>query len=215
MFTGIIETTGRIISLKQAGANLKIGIESPISKELKIGQSVAHNGVCLTVEGLIPSPSPKEKGAKAYVVTAVKETLSKTNLGSLKKGDAVNLERSLKIGDRLDGHFVQGHVDTTATCVAIKKEKGSRLFKFQVSSPKPQASSLIIKKGSICINGISLTVVSLSFVPRPPSLVFSVAIIPHTFKHTNFSSLKKGDAVNIEFDMLGKHIEKILAARSN
>lgn len=205
MFTGIIETTGKVISLKKNKSNLEIGIETSIAKELKIGQSVAYNGVCLTVEKISSSK-------KNYSVTAIKETLSKTNLGSLKKGNIVNLERSLKIGDRLDGHFVHGHVDCTAEVKSIKQEKGSWIFKFQVSSSGmpaaggSQVPSLIIAKGSICINGVSLTVVETS------QNNFSVGIIPHTFSHTNFSSLKKGDAVNIEFDILGKHIHKILSA---
>jgi riboflavin synthase len=201
MFTGIIETTGKVISLDKKGSNLKIGIESSIAKELKIGQSVAHNGVCLTVES---------KTKNQYFVTAVKETLAKTNLGQLKKGSVTNLERSLKVGDRLDGHFVQGHVDTTATCSEIKKEKGSTIFKFKVQSSKVQ--EFIIDKGSVCVNGVSLTVVktvNIEHRTRNPKLEFSVAIIPHTFKHTNFSSLKKGDVVNIEFDVLGKYIQKI------
>ena len=196
MFTGIVESTGKVISLEKKGSNLKIEIESSIAKPLKIGQSVAHNGVCLTVES---------KDKKKYTVTAVRETLTKTNLGSLKKESTVNLERSLKIGDRLDGHFVQGHVDCTAEVIAITKEKGSWIFKFQVPSPKSQVPSLVAVKGSICINGVSLTVVETE------GSKFSVAIIPHTFKHTNFSTMKKGDAVNIEFDILGKHINRILS----
>jgi riboflavin synthase len=205
MFTGIIETIGKVISLKKAKTNLKIGIESSFAKELKIGQSIAHNGVCLTVES---------KDKKQYSVTAVKETLGKTNLGLLKKGSLVNLERSLKIGDRLDGHFVQGHVDRTATCKEIKKEKGSWVFEFKIQGSKFKVQNLIIEKGSICINGVSLTVVD-----HQPSTIkhqpfFSVAIIPHTFKHTNFSALKKGDVVNIEFDVLGKHIQKIISSRN-
>ena len=202
MFTGIIESIGKVLSLKKEKENLRIEVESSISKELKIGQSIAHNGVCLTVES-------KQKGK--YTVTAVKETLSKTNLRLLRKGSFVNLERSLKIGDRLDGHFVQGHVDTTAICKEIKKEKGSWLFKFGVRSSKSGEEELIINKGSICINGVSLTVVKVS-EPRTSDykLYFSVAIIPHTFKHTNFSLLKKGDLVNIEFDVLGKYIQKII-----
>lgn len=207
MFTGIIESTGKVISLGKKKSNLEIGIECSFAKELKEGQSVAHNGVCLTVERLIPSPSPKEKGVRSYVVTAVKETLSKTNLGKLIVGDKVNLERSLKVGDRLDGHFVQGHVDTTAICKSIKKQNGSFLFKFTTSRQSPVASRLVIEKGSICINGVSLTVVDLK------KNIFSVAIIPHTFKHTNFCFLKKADEVNIEFDILGKHINKIISSR--
>ena len=190
MFTGIIETTGKVISLKKEKSNLEIGIESSISKELKIGQSVAHNGVCLTVERFSPVK-------KFYFVTAVKETLDKSNIGLLKKGSTVNLERSLKIGDRLDGHFVQGHVDCTAVCSEIKKQNGSFLFEFRI-----QNSNLLIEKGSVCINGVSLTVVEVK------KTIFSVAIIPHTFKHTNFGTLKKGDLVNIEFDVLGKYIQK-------
>lgn len=197
MFTGIIETTGKVISLEKEKSNLQIGMATSIAKELKIGQSVAHNGVCLTIEKIFPSK-------KIYFVTSVQETLDKTNLGSLKKGSVVNLERSLKIGDRLDGHFVQGHVDCTAEVTAIKKENGSWLFEFKVKSQKSKAKSLIIEKGSICVNGVSLTVVEVK------RTIFSVAIIPHTFQRTNFSSLKKGDAVNIEFDILGKHINKIL-----
>jgi riboflavin synthase len=195
MFTGIIETTGKVNSLDKKGSNLRIGIQSPFTKELAIGQSVAHNGVCLTVES---------KNKQCYFVTAIKETLVKTNLGLLKKGTSVNLERCLKVGDRLDGHFVQGHVDCTARIKSILKEKGSSIFEFEISGPKSfgQISSLVIEKGSICINGVSLTVVEVS----PAEGAFSVAIIPHTFKHTNFNALKKGDSVNIEFDILGKYI---------
>lgn len=204
MFTGIIETTGKVISVDKEKGNLRFGIKCPFAKELKIGQSVSHNGVCLTVE----SKGQGTGGMGQYTVTAVKETLQKTNLGALKKGGNVNLERSLKIGDRLDGHFVQGHVDTTAICEGVKKEKGSHIFKFKVSSRKSYVSNLVINKGSICINGVSLTVVETN------GASFSVAIIPHTFEHTNFNAIKKGDAVNIEFDILGKHIEKILSVRS-
>jgi len=209
MFTGIIETTGKVISLKKEKTNLKLEIAVPFAKELKVGQSFAHNGVCLTVERLIPNPSPKEKGDGAYIVTAVKETLGKTNLGELKKGSVVNLERSLKIGDRLDGHFVQGHVDTTAICREIKKENGSWAFKFEIRDPKSEEKNLVINKGSICINGVSLTITGVAnsrLNTHYSILEFSVAIIPHTFKHTNFNSLKKNDLVNIEFDVLGKYI---------
>lgn len=200
MFTGIVETTGKIISLEKKGTNLRMSIASSITKELKIGQSVSHNGVCLTVE----SGGQGAGGKGQYTVTAVKETLQKTNFGSLKKGDSVNLERSLKIGDRLDGHFVQGHVDTTAICEEIKKEKGSWKFKFKVQSLKPETNRLLIEKGSVCINGVSLTLID---VQRSS---FSVAIIPHTFNSTNFNSLQKGGIVNIEFDVLGKYIQKII-----
>jgi len=237
MFTGIVESTGKIISLKKTKSNLSIEIECSFADELKKGQSVAHNGVCLTVES-IKEQRTRDRGR--YRVTAVKETLSKTNLGKLKVGNKINLERSLKVGDRLDGHFVQGHVDSTAQVKSIKKEKGSWMFKFQISPHKVtefpqndgvrnfvrtvfservladhrtnfkfQISNLIIEKGSVCINGVSLTIVDVK------KNIFSVAIIPHTFKHTNFSSLKKNDTINIEFDILGKHIQKIISARSH
>ena len=221
MFTGIIEALGKVISVKKEKGNVSFTIESDFTNELKEGQSVAHNGVCLTIEGIVRRG---RRGEGRYKVTAIKETLSKTNLGKLKAGDQVNLERSLKVGDRLDGHFVQGHVDTTAKVKTIKKEKGSWLFKFQVSSrwlsglkSHPDGyrdSSLIITKGSICINGVSLTVVAVEPATRnkKPVTEFSVAIIPHTFSHTNFSFLKKGDIVNIEFDILGKHIQKIISS---
>jgi|ERR1035437_682303 riboflavin synthase len=201
MFTGIIETTGKVISLRKEKSNLIIGIESSFAKELKIGQSVAHNGVCLTVES--KGQGTKDKGQ--YFVTAVKETLHKSNLGLLKKGSIVNLERSLEIGDRLDGHFVQGHVDTTATCKEVKKQNGSFLFEFRIQNSEFRIKNLIINKGSICINGVSLTVVDVM------KNIFSVAIIPHTFKHTNFRTMKKGSGANIEFDVLGKYIQKIIS----
>jgi riboflavin synthase len=198
MFTGIIESLGKIISVKKEKGNVMFTIECDFANELKEGQSVAHNGVCLTVTS--PLSRGRGEGGEAYTVTAVKETLSKTNLGKLKTGDKVNLERSLKVGDRLDGHFVQGHVDCTAEVKSITKEKGSHLFEFSIRHPSSR--HLIIEKGSVCVNGVSLTVVEAK------KSNFSVAIIPHTFTHTNFSSLKKGDEVNIEFDILGKYIMK-------
>jgi riboflavin synthase len=206
MFTGIIETTGKVLSIEKDKTNLRFGIGSSFAKELSIGQSIAHNGVCLTVEKI----APKEK---MYFVTAVKETLTRSNLGLLKKGSLVNLERCLKINDRLDGHFVQGHVDCTAMVNSIKKEKGSWLFNFQIKGQKSKVNSLVIEKGSICINGVSLTVVSPKLLTPTSELAFSVAIIPHTFTHTNFSAMKKGDKVNIEFDILGKYIQKIISDR--
>lgn len=197
MFTGIIETTGKVIAIGKEKSNLKIGIESSIAEELKIGQSIAHNGVCLTVEQISPS-----KGI--YFVTAVKETLIKSNLGLLKKGSFVNLERAMKVGDRLDGHFVQGHVDTTAICNEVQKLNGSWIFTFSVESKNMQVNSLMIEKGSICINGVSLTLFDVK------KNRFSVTIIPHTFKHTNFSTIRKNNLVNIEFDVLGKYIQNII-----
>ena len=150
MFTGIIETTGKIIAIQKKGSNLTLGIESILAKDLKAGQSVSHNGVCLTVES---------EGKEKYTVTAVKETLTRTNIGLLKKGSIVNLERSLKVGDRLDGHFVQGHVDCTAEVIAITKEKGSWSFKFKGKRQRAKVDSLIIEIGSLCVNGVSLTFV--------------------------------------------------------
>jgi riboflavin synthase len=209
MFTGIIESIGKVASLQKEKGNLRIEIESLFSAQLKIGQSVAHNGVCLTVSAPPTLRSPGSRSGSYYVI-AVKETLSKTNLGLLKRGSTVNLERALMIGDRLDGHFVQGHVDTTAVCKKRKKEKGSWLFTFQLDREKPEARKLIVNKGSICINGVSLTVMEIfELQTSGRGFSFSVAIIPHTFKHTNFNKLKKGDRVNIEFDILGKYIQTI------
>lgn len=195
MFSGIVEALGKIVSLKKEGSNLHITIEAPFTNELKIDQSVAHNGACLTVV---------KKDKKNYTVTAIKETLDRTNIGFLKTGSLVNLERSLKLGDRIDGHIVQGHVDTTAICKNIKKEGGSWLITFK---HKKSPHFITVEKGSVCINGVSLTVVSST------ADIFSVAIIPYTFQHTNFQTLKVGDIVNIEFDILGKYIAKQLATQ--
>lgn len=187
MFTGIIETMGQVVSTRREGANLELWVSSSLTPELKIDQSVAHNGICLTVVEL------KED---RYRVTAVAETLSKTTIAAWKEQDKVNLERALKIGDRLDGHFVQGHVDTTGLCTAAKQLDGSRLFQF--SFPE-EFAALIIEKGSVCINGVSLTAFD---VKRNE---FTVTIIPYTYEHTNFKQLKEGDSINLEFDVLGKY----------
>lgn len=195
MFTGIIETLGKVISLKRENNNLHLTVSSDISTELKIDQSLAHNGVCLTVIEL-------NESKKAHTVTAVQETLAKTNLQSLKVGDFINLERSLKLSDRLDGHIVQGHVDTTATCKKVEEENGSWKFTFTYSE---KAAHITVEKGSVCINGISLTVVDSK------ENEFSVAIIPYTYEHTNFKTIEVGDNVNVEFDILGKYIAKINA----
>ncbi|MEO6882436.1 MAG: riboflavin synthase [Bacteroidia bacterium] len=195
MFSGIIESTGTITALKKEKNNLQITVSAPFISELKIDQSIAHNGVCLTVV--------KIKNTE-YTVTAIEETLQKTNLNTLKKDDFINLERCLKVGDRLDGHIVQGHVDQTAICVEKKILKGSYLFRFQYSDFK---KALTVEKGSICVNGVSLTVV------ESLKKYFSVAIIPYTFQHTNFKTLKKGDIVNIEFDILGKYIAQMYALK--
>lgn len=188
MFTGIVEATGLISHMQPSGSNKDFWIEAPFTNELKVDQSVAHNGVCLTVVEL--------EGPR-YRVTAVAETLQKTALDSWQIGDALNLERSLLVGDRLDGHFVQGHVDGTGRCESVQDLGGSWLYRFRFD---PAFARLIIEKGSICINGVSLTV----FEVGPDS--FTVTIIPYTYEHTTFRSLKTGDTVNLEFDVLGKYL---------
>ena len=196
MFTGIIEALGVVTNLKQEQGNLIITIKSEIANELKIDQSVAHNGICLTVTDI---------NDNEYNITAIKETLSKTNLKAIKIGDQVNLERAMKLGDRLDGHIVQGHVDQVGICKSVIKEDGSWTFKFEYDSDK---NNITIEKGSITINGVSLTVINSGFN------TFCVAIIPYTFEHTNFNAIEVGDLVNLEFDVLGKYIQKLLEARS-
>ena len=191
MFTGIIESIGIIKAINYDRSNINFSISSSLSNELKIDQSVSHNGVCLTVVR-------KEEGA--YTVTAIKETLEKTNLGKLKLGDKVNLERCLKVGDRLDGHFVQGHVDQTAICTYVGNENGSWTFTFKYEDKN---NNITIEKGSITINGVSLTVVNSK------KSEFSVAIIPYTFENTNFNSFSVGTLVNLEFDVFGKYVTKL------
>lgn len=191
MFTGIIETLGTVKSLKNDQENLHITIESTITNELKIDQSVAHNGVCLTVVAIENS---------LYTVTAISETLKKTNLSDLKIGDKVNIERAMKLGDRLDGHIVQGHVDQTAHCVAVHETNGSWSYQFEYDY---NSGNITIEKGSITVNGVSLTVVD----SRKNG--FSVAIIPYTYEHTNFNTFKVGTKVNLEFDVIGKYVAKL------
>ena len=191
MFTGIIETLGRVASIEKEKNNLNITIESSFTNELKIDQSVAHNGICLTVVGISDSK---------YVVTAVQETADKTNIGDWKIDDIVNLERGMKLGDRLDGHIVQGHVDQNAVCTDIKDAGGSTYFTFKYDS---SIGNLTIEKGSITVNGVSLTVVN----SREDE--FSVAIIPYTIEHTNFQNLKIGVKVNLEFDVIGKYVARL------
>lgn len=193
MFTGIVETQGVIKKVIEKGSNKTFWIKSPLSSKLKPDQSVAHDGACLTVE---------EVKASRYRVTAIGETLSKTTLGDWQEDSVINLERCLKINDRLDGHFVQGHVDTTAACIDKKEKDGSWEFRFQFPV---EFTSLIIEKGSITVNGISLTVFNVN------ENTFNVAIIPYTIEHTNMSLLKPGQKVNIEFDMLGKYINRKLS----
>lgn len=191
MFTGIIEATGKIVDRREDGGNVHFSVSAPFLPELKIDQSISHNGICLTVTSV---------KASYYTVTAITETLRVTNLGKLATGNLVNLERCMKIGDRLDGHIVQGHVDTTAECISVKEENGSWLFRFRYN----EKSGLTVSKGSVCVNGVSLTVVD----PAPGE--FSVAIIPYTFDHTNFSCLKPGNLVNIEFDIVGKYVAALV-----
>lgn len=191
MFTGIIEEVGKVIDLKREDENLHITVEANFSSELKIDQSVAHNGVCLTVVDL------KEN---LFTVTAIKETLAKTNLGELKVSNPINLERGMILGERLDGHLVQGHVDQTAICIGIEEQNGSHLFTFEYES---KLKNVTIEKGSITVNGVSLTVVN-SQINK-----FSVAIIPYTLEHTTFRNLQVNDKVNLEFDVIGKYVKRL------
>ncbi|MFC4816114.1 riboflavin synthase [Flavobacterium sp. GCM10023249] len=191
MFTGIIETLGTIQSLQKEGENIHVTVQSSITEELKIDQSVAHNGVCLTVVNI-----ENDK----YTVTAIKETIEKTNLGDWNVGDKVNLERAMKLGDRLDGHIVQGHVDQTAVCKHIEEANGSWYFTFEYDK---SLNNITIEKGSITVNGTSLTVVNSKLNE------FSVAIIPYTYEHTNFNSFKVGTKVNLEFDVIGKYVKRL------
>lgn len=197
MFTGIIETLGKIISIERQEDNVDFFIESTITNELKIDQSVSHNGVCLTVVAI---------NNLIYKVTAIAETIRKTNLGDWKVGDYVNLERAMKLGDRLDGHIVQGHVDQIGKCVDVIDENGSWFFTFEYDKNQ---NNLTIEKGSITVNGVSLTVVNSG------TNTFSVAIIPYTYEHTNFKNLCKNDLVNLEFDVVGKYIRKMVEVNLN
>lgn len=202
MFTGIVETIGEVIALEKKGANLNFQVRSKISHELKIDQSVSHNGVCLTVI--------KTEG-DTHMVTAIGETLQKTNLARLKINDLINLERSLTMNGRLDGHLVQGHVDQTAVCKNTEDQNGSRLFVFEYEAVK---NNITVEKGSISINGVSLTVVnSPQKDGQDQKNYISVAIIPYTFENTTFKFLKPGDFVNLEFDIIGKYVAKIMEER--
>jgi riboflavin synthase len=192
MFTGIIETLGKISSLIHDQGNLHITVESTISSELKIDQSVAHNGVCLTVIALTDGK---------HTVTAIEETLNKTSLGHLKQGDLVNLERCMQMNARLDGHIVQGHVDQTAVCIGFKELDGSWEYTFEYDATN---GNVTVEKGSICVNGISLTVVNSK------ANSFSVAIIPYTFEHTNLQNVREGSTVNLEFDIIGKYVARLM-----
>ncbi len=194
MFTGIIEAAGTISDIQREGSNIHFTVASTISEQLKIDQSLAHDGVCLTVVAL---------GQGTHTVTAIKETLDRTRLGAWAVGKQVNLERAMQAGARLDGHIVQGHVDTVGECLAVSEVDGSWYYTFRYAL---QPDRLLVDKGSVCINGVSLTVVS------PVEDTFQVAIIPYTYEHTNFKELQPGDIVNLEFDIIGKYIAKHLAA---
>ena len=192
MFTGIVEEIGEVVRLERENANLHLYIRSSFANELKIDQSVAHNGVCLTVVAI---------EGDTYKVTAIAETLAKTHLGSLKVGDAVNLERGMLLNTRLDGHIVQGHIDQTATCVRIQEDAGSTRFSFEYDA---SSGNVVIEKGSITVNGVSLTVVDAAMDG------FGVAVIPYTLAHTNLHLLKVGSVVNVEFDVIGKYVARLL-----
>ena len=188
MFTGIIEKIGKVVKITPNAKNIHFFIESELASELKIDQSVAHNGVCLTVVSI---------ENQVYEVVAIDETLQKTNLSTWKVGDSINLERAMKLGDRLDGHIVQGHVDQTAVCKSVEEVQGSQIFTFHYDASR---GNITIEKGSITVNGVSLTVVNSQ------KGVFSVAVIPYTFEHTNFQFIKENSLVNLEFDVIGKYI---------
>lgn len=197
MFTGIIKSLGKVQTIRKEGTNLHFTITSDISRDLKIDESISHNGVCLTVVS---------QEGDSHTVTAIQETLEKTNLGTWKVGDKINLEQAMAFGGRLDGHIVQGHVDITAICEKIEEKDGSWHFTFAYQAT-PEL--VLVDKGSICINGVSLTVVN------PSDTQFSVAIIPYTYEHTNFHCLEVGEYVNLEFDVLGKYIAKYMSAYMN
>ena len=193
MFTGIIETLGVIQELKKEKNNIHITIDSSITGELQIDQSIAHNGICLTVVAMANN---------LYTVTAIEETIKKTNLSSWQVGDCVNLERAMKLGNRLDGHIVQGHVDQTGTCIFTEETNGSWYYTFEYDE---KLNNLTIEKGSITVNGVSLTVVNSK------KNQFSVAIIPYTHEYTNFKTIKVGSKINLEFDVIGKYVSKLYA----
>lgn len=191
MFTGIIETLGTIKDIRKEEENLHITVSSSITNELKIDQSVSHNGVCLTVVGISDDQ---------YTVTAIKESIDKTNIGNWKTGDVINLERAMKLGDRLDGHIVQGHVDQTGICKSVEENSGSWYYTFEYDE---SLNNITIEKGSITVNGVSLTVVNAK------KNEFSVAIIPYTYEHTNFKDFIVGSKINLEFDVIGKYVARL------
>ena len=194
MFSGIVEEAARVTGVSRNGGNVDLSISCSFADELHVDQSVAHNGVCLTVTEIKPD--------KTYTVTAIRETLDRSNLGLLKEGDLVNLERSMVMNGRLDGHIVQGHVDTTAVCTAVEEADGSTYFTFEYEVPREMALKgyMTVEKGSVTVNGVSLTVCDSTVTS------FRVAIIPYTFEHTNFCNIVKGSVVNLEFDIIGKYL---------
>lgn len=196
MFSGIVEATARVTGIEKDKENLHITLECPFANELKIDQSVAHNGVCLTVV--------RQEG-NTYMVTAIEETLHRSNLGGLQPGDEVNVERSMQMNGRLDGHIVQGHVDQTAECIALETAEGSYIytFRYQFNREMARRGYFTVDKGSVTVNGVSLTVCN------PTDDTFQVCIIPFTYEHTNFHAIKVGTCVNIEFDILGKYISRL------
>ncbi len=202
MFSGIVEEAATVVAIDKDKGNLHITLQCSFVDELKIDQSISHDGVCLTVV---------KKTDETYTVTAIQETLDKSNLGVVKVGDKINLERSMLMNGRLDGHIVQGHVDQTATCIEVKEADGSWYFTFQYEVDKEMAAQgyITVEKGSVCVNGVSLTVVN-SKDDR-----FSVAIIPYTYEYTNFHQIKSGSIVNLEFDIIGKYISKLMIQRNN
>ena len=197
MFTGIVESLGEITNINLDQGNVDFTVKSDISKELKVDQSVSHSGVCLTVVDI---------NNDSHTVTAVKETLDKSSLKNFKLGDSINLERAMKLGERLDGHMVQGHVDGVAKCLEVNLNQGSWIYKFEFDKSN---ESLLIEKGSICINGVSLTVFNIV------DNKFDVTIIPYTYENTSFKELKKEDLVNIEFDMIGKYLSRFETLKNN
>lgn len=201
MFSGIVESTATVVRVvrEEGTENVHLTLTAPFVEELKVDQSISHNGVCLTVVAI-------DLAERSYTVTAILETLQRSNLGDLKPGDLVNLERSMTVGGRLDGHIVQGHVDTTGVCTEIREAEGSHYFRIEYSVPKEMAlrGYMTVEKGSVCVNGVSLTVVNST----PNS--FEVAIIPYTIEHTNFKTLKVGKRVNLEFDIIGKYLARII-----
>lgn len=190
MFTGIIENVAKIISINKSKSNLDITLSSSLTSEFKIDQSISHNGICLTIINI---------DGNNYTVTAIEETINKTTINSWKKGDSVNLERAMKLGDRLDGHMIQGHVDQIGTCVDFTMKDGSWEYVIQYE----KSENITVEKGSIAVNGVSLTVIDSK------TNSFKVAIIPYTYEHTNFKTLRKGDLINLEFDILGKYLYKM------